>query len=130
DGRARIYNLVNASFRPGIAQIPPDAINIRSTPDGTCIVAFVKEEIKEEIEIMPSSQLDDKNLVTNSEMQVPKQLVRGYVYFCENFSRHASKIIDICFVKSPEIFQFSMFENRQMHLTTIDQEKGTFNSAI
>ncbi|CAG8548283.1 10484_t:CDS:10 [Ambispora gerdemannii] len=125
DGRARIYNLVNDSFRPGIAQIPPDTINVCSTPDGTCIVAFV-EKIEEEIVI---TSKPDKNLESKNETQV-KKLVRGYVYFCEKFSERASKIVDISFIKSPEMFQFSMFKNRQMHLATIDQEKGTFNSSI
>ncbi|CAG8501198.1 7794_t:CDS:10 [Ambispora gerdemannii] len=125
DGRARIYNLVNDSFLPGIIHIPPDAINVRSTPDGTCIVAFVKEEeINDELKITISRQLG-RNFESKDEKKV-----RCYVYFCGNFSQRASKIVDVPFTKSPEIFQFSMFENRQMHLTTIDQEKGIFNSAI
>ncbi|CAG8483333.1 6229_t:CDS:10, partial [Racocetra fulgida] len=45
-GRARIYNLVNGQFRPGIGQIPANATNVVSTPDGACIVAFVKETLQ------------------------------------------------------------------------------------
>ncbi|CAG8727313.1 5341_t:CDS:10, partial [Gigaspora margarita] len=45
-GRARIYNLVNGQFRPGTGQIPANATNVMSTPDGACIVAFVKETLQ------------------------------------------------------------------------------------
>ncbi|CAG8491773.1 7035_t:CDS:10 [Funneliformis caledonium] len=45
-GRARIYNLVNGQFRAGVSQFPSESTAILSTPDGACIVAFVKEPQK------------------------------------------------------------------------------------
>ncbi|CAG8499822.1 1587_t:CDS:10 [Acaulospora colombiana] len=46
-GRARLYNLVTGQFRPSVGQIPENASVILSTPDGACIVAFVRESIQE-----------------------------------------------------------------------------------
>ncbi|CAG8578675.1 7363_t:CDS:2, partial [Dentiscutata heterogama] len=42
NGRARVYNLITNQFLPGTAKFPMNAENIISTPDGSCIVAFVK----------------------------------------------------------------------------------------
>jgi hypothetical protein len=64
-GRARIFNLINQLFRPAVCTFPQNAASILSSPDGSCIVAFVKE-VKEEI-------------------------CRAYVYFCTNFGGSAKK---------------------------------------
>ena len=44
-GRSRIFNLVNQQFRPAICNLPLNTANILSSPDGSCIVAFVKEKL-------------------------------------------------------------------------------------
>ncbi|KAG9305016.1 hypothetical protein G9A89_007419 [Geosiphon pyriformis] len=154
DGRAKIYNLVNDNFRPGISQFPANSKKVMSTPDGTCIVAFVKERMNissgthpEEIEDQNMPDECDSSTDTDSEdepiangleeephvigKEVDNYIAKGYIYFCENFTRDACKIVDIPLAHSSiEIFEFSMFDKRQIHLTTIDHEKGIFHSAM
>ncbi|CAG8442852.1 12656_t:CDS:10 [Acaulospora colombiana] len=163
NGRARVYNFINDSFKPGIAQIPINTSRIMSTPDGTCFVAFVKErkDVKDsrepnknsdgDSEITPtednpdsseesSSNDEDEIMETEESDSAAKpdqqqdsntEVVHGYVFFSEKFSQDASKIIEIPFENpSIELFQFSSFEMRQIHLTTIDQHNGSFQSAI
>ncbi|KAG9305010.1 hypothetical protein G9A89_007413 [Geosiphon pyriformis] len=163
DGRAKIYNLVNDNFRPGISHFPANSKKVMSTPDGTCIVAFVKERMnisfgshQDEIEDQNVPDECDSSTDTASEdepiangledevlrdlagaepdvigKEVDNYIAKGYIYFCENFTRDANKIVEIPLLNpSIEIFEFSMFDKRQIHLTTIDQEKGIFHSAM
>lgn len=59
-GRAKIYSLINDSFRPGIADFPSSATKILSTPDGACIVAFTAEQQEETEDIqMPDVSISD-----------------------------------------------------------------------
>ncbi|RHZ48992.1 hypothetical protein Glove_535g7 [Diversispora epigaea] len=190
NGRARIYNLTNNNFRPGIAQLPANSSRVLSTPDGACIVAFVKEIIhseetkilanvtdcprditsipenvtdcprelqisseiskesedkKETTEIITTSEtrvMDDsitdtqpddpkENLTDGVEKTETEEVVRAYIFFSENFTPNASMIIDVP-LKNPsvELFQFSSFEMQQIHLTTIDQHDGSFQSLV
>ncbi|CAG8444245.1 12971_t:CDS:10 [Acaulospora morrowiae] len=181
NGRARVYNLINNSFRPGIAQLPTDSSRVISTPDGTCFVAFVKETMQTknisdnsvDPEITSTNETDDKEITSTDETDDKEvtstgvldseetrdvnksdetvesenflnsdslfdqsecsttEVVRGYVFFSEKFTQNASKVVEIPF-KNPsiEFFQFSLFNMRQIHLTTIDQYDGSFQSAI
>ncbi|CAG8550727.1 10371_t:CDS:10, partial [Funneliformis caledonium] len=67
-GRAKIYSLINDSFRPGIADFPPSATKILSTSDGYCIVAFtaVQEELND-IEMTDAPISDAENERVNNE---------------------------------------------------------------
>ncbi|CAG8541330.1 7739_t:CDS:10, partial [Scutellospora calospora] len=122
-GRARIYNLINGQFRPGIGHIPANANIVVSTPDGTCIVAFVKGELQTEQSFKDSMDID-KHSVTNEEKYF------AHIYFCSNF-RSPVKVIEMpSTMKSPEYFQFSLIQKRQIHLTTLDLEKYLFCSSI
>ncbi|CAG8614863.1 4874_t:CDS:10, partial [Gigaspora rosea] len=98
-GRARIYNLVNGQFRPGTGQIPANATNVMSTPDGACIVAFVKETIP---------KVEEKYF--------------AYIYFCTSFGKPgANKVIEMPLsMQSFEYHQFSLIHKRQIHITTLD----------
>ena len=46
-GRTRIYNLINMQFRTAVCDLPSNATDVLSSPDGFCIVAFVKEKLNE-----------------------------------------------------------------------------------
>ncbi|RIA84626.1 hypothetical protein C1645_831984 [Glomus cerebriforme] len=129
-GRAKIYSLINDSFRPGIANFPPSATKILSTLDGTCIVAFTTEQEKiEDIEMSDVSILDtenedvsikkpfdndatlnsDEKLETNNLLNdIRKEelrksgsdFVNAHIYFVDTFSQNAKKVIMIPFTKS------------------------------
>ena len=46
-GRARIFNLVNQQFKPAVCKFPPNTENVLSSPDGSCIIAFVRKKIED-----------------------------------------------------------------------------------
>ncbi|RHZ48993.1 hypothetical protein Glove_535g6 [Diversispora epigaea] len=115
NGRARIYSLVNNDFYPGVAQFPNNTFKAMSSPDGTCIVAFVKEKSKED------------SSPTNYDMI---DVIRGDVYFTENFSQNADIVIKVPFKHASTDFQFSTINDRQLHLTTIDKQGGSFQSLM
>jgi hypothetical protein len=77
-GRAKILDLTNDQFLADFSQFPPESTRILSTPDGACIVAFVKEQ-----------QSDNINSELNFEP--PKEIVKAYVYFTAELGRPASK---------------------------------------
>ncbi|RHZ74826.1 hypothetical protein Glove_219g14 [Diversispora epigaea] len=63
--------------------------------------------------------------------EITEEVVRAHIFFSENFTPNASMIIDVP-LKNPsvELFQFSSFEMQQIHLTTIDQHNGSFQSLV
>ena len=73
-GQARIFNLINQRFRPAICNLPPNTANVLSSPDGSCIVAFVKETIDKSI-----------NDIINDDSIEEKDVCTAHVYFCTNF---------------------------------------------
>ncbi|KAF0553041.1 kinase-like protein [Gigaspora margarita] len=125
-GRARIYNLLNCQFRPGIGQFPANAASIMSTPDGLCIIAFVKETLKieqpfEDDNVEPYSSIINTNI---------NEKYYAYIYFCTSFERPDAKVIEIPLdMQFFEYFQFSLI-HKQIHLTTLDLENGLFFSSI
>jgi hypothetical protein len=94
-GHARIFNLINQQFRPAVCNLPPNTANVLSSPDGSCIVAFVKEEIvvdnftngdKRENDEMADATSNEKDSI-NKENDV-KEI---YVYFCTKFGGSVGK---------------------------------------
>ncbi|CAJ0860021.1 15726_t:CDS:10, partial [Entrophospora sp. SA101] len=75
--KAKIYNLVTGQFRPATLQFPPDSINMSSTPDGSCIVVFVKEK-----------SIKSLQAVSNED-----DIFKAHVYFCSNLGSTANKRI-------------------------------------
>ncbi|CAI2161648.1 17233_t:CDS:10, partial [Funneliformis geosporum] len=134
-GRARIYNLVNGQFRAGVSQFPSESIAILSSPDGACIVAFVKEQ-KKSIKSLGDeggyiSNDQENNQLSSKTFESPKKIVKAYIYFCAEFGKPASKVIDMPHnMQSSEFFQFSILHKRQIHLTTFDINSGIFHSVI
>ncbi|RHZ79713.1 hypothetical protein Glove_141g84 [Diversispora epigaea] len=111
NGQARIYNLNNASFQPGKSQLPINTNLVLSTPDGTCFVAFTTEG------------------ASTNEINVNH--IRAYVYLCEKLTKNAIKVIDIPFTNpTVDLFRFSLLNNKQIYLTTIDQQNGKFQSVL
>ncbi|CAB4409762.1 unnamed protein product [Rhizophagus irregularis] len=147
-GRARIYNLVNGQFRAGVSQFPPESSAILSTPDGACIVAFVKEpslSVNEnknhtiDLSIEPESKnfenedqnpcLENIEISDNRSPQSQSEIVKAHIYFCTEFGKPANKVIEMpTNMQSLELYQFSILHKRQIHLTTLDY--GSFRSVI
>ncbi|CAJ0749831.1 22657_t:CDS:10 [Entrophospora sp. SA101] len=135
NGRAKIYNLITGQFRPATL---PDSTNISSTPDGSCIVVFVKEKST------TSSSNDENGTDVDSDNECPEEqkhsknkdltpndVFKAYVYFCSNMGNTANKVVELpSNMDSLEFFQFSTINDRQMHLTTIDVENNLFHSLI
>ncbi|CAJ0745699.1 13896_t:CDS:10, partial [Entrophospora sp. SA101] len=110
NGKTKIYNLVTGQFHPATLQFPPDSINMSSTPDGSCIVVFVKE----------------KSTASNND-----ENGTAYVYFCSNMGNTANKVVELPpNMNSIELLQFSSINNRQIHLTTIDIKNNLFLSLV
>ncbi|CAG8485102.1 8847_t:CDS:10 [Acaulospora morrowiae] len=135
-GRARLYNLVNGQFRPSEGKIPENASTVLSTPDGACIVAFVRESMREvdhhtlsdSIDNDLSSDADGDSIPEKSVKEI--EVCRAHVYFCSNFGQPASKIIELPSDLNLECLQFSQLCKRQMHLMSLDLEKRMFHSLI
>ncbi|GES75141.1 hypothetical protein GLOIN_2v1781568 [Rhizophagus clarus] len=105
-GRARIFNLVNLQFRPAACNFPHNLVNVLSSPDGSCIMAFAKE--------VPEN----------------REINRVYVYFFKSFGGSPSKEIDLpSNFKSLEFLQISYID-RQTHLVSLDLQNGCFNSLL
>lgn len=134
-GQARFYNLDNACFQRGKAQLPVNANHIISTPDGACFVAFVKDG-NSTINFTTDSTT---NFSTDSSIkelidvtgEINKTPIKLHVYFYEKFTKNALKVVDCPFaVSSINLTNFSIFGNRQIYLTTIDQKNGNFQSVL
>lgn len=97
-----------------------------STPDGLCIIAFVKETLKieqpfEDDNVEPYSSIINTNI---------NEKYYAYIYFCTSFERPDAKVIEIPLdMQFFEYFQFSLI-HKQIHLTTLDLENGLFFSSI
>ncbi|CAB4409781.1 unnamed protein product [Rhizophagus irregularis] len=135
-GRARIFNLINLQFRPAVCNLPPNTVNVLSSPDGSCIVAFVKEKIKVENSTNDENENDEEDDLTDDEQGSTnresdlKEICRAYVYFCANFGGSVSKVIDLPpTIQSLEYLQFTCIK-LQTHLMSLDLENGCFNSII
>ncbi|CAI2161360.1 13694_t:CDS:10 [Funneliformis geosporum] len=146
-GRARIFNLVTQQFRPAICKLPSNTSNVLSSPDGSCIVAFVKENLKSntinidsvESRCTTDGESDGDSVVTNHEQQQDdsvkvgniKETCRAYVYFCANFGDSVSKVVDLpTALQSLEFLQFTCINKIQTHLMSFDLQSGCFNSSI
>ncbi|CAI2190544.1 6986_t:CDS:2 [Funneliformis geosporum] len=68
-GRARIYNLAKGQFRTDVSQFPPDSTKILSTPDGICIVAFVKEQQQSLFPEVESSEITLDKIIDDGTPQ-------------------------------------------------------------
>ena len=88
-GQARIFNLINKKFRPAVCMFPSNTINVLSSPDGSCIVAFVKEKIASDKSISVDQTLaNDKGRDSTKKIE---EICRAYVYFCSNFGGSVKK---------------------------------------
>jgi hypothetical protein len=89
-GRARIFNLVNLQFRPAVCNFPCNLVNVLSSPDGSCIVAFAKE-ILEDTPDKTDSIITTGNKEQHDYNNDIKEINRVYVYFSKNFGGSVSK---------------------------------------
>ncbi|PKY52349.1 hypothetical protein RhiirA4_469932 [Rhizophagus irregularis] len=114
-GQALIFNLINQRFRPAVSKFPSNTANVLSTPDGSCIVAFVKEKVYDD-EIADSRG---------------KDICRAYVYFCANFGGSVSKVVNLPQnLESLVFLQFTRVNKLQTHLLSFDLPDGYLTSAI
>ncbi|RIA99609.1 hypothetical protein C1645_746686 [Glomus cerebriforme] len=122
DGQTRSFNLVNQRFRPAVCNFPSNTANVLSSPDGSCIVAFVKENIDDNKSI---------NEITDDKEHDSTEVCRAYVYFCTNFGGSASKVVNLpSNLQSLEFLQFTCVNKLQIHLMTFDLQNGYLNSVI
>ncbi|CAB4410523.1 unnamed protein product [Rhizophagus irregularis] len=128
-GRARIFNLVNLQFRPAVCNFPCNLVNVLSSPNGSCIVAFAKEILKDKPDEVDSIIYpDNKEQFDNNNI---REINRAYVYFYKNFGNPVSKVIDLPLnFKSLEFLQISCINNRQTHLISFDLQNGCLNSLL
>ncbi|GBC20090.2 hypothetical protein GLOIN_2v1880492 [Rhizophagus irregularis DAOM 181602=DAOM 197198] len=121
-GRARVFNLANLQFRPAVCNFPYyNLVNVLSSPDGSCIVAFTKEADS-------IISTDNKEQHDNDDI---KEINRAYVYFFETFGGPVSKVVDLPLsFKSLEFLQISCFNNQQTHLITFDLQNGCLKSLL
>jgi len=145
-GRARIFNLVNKQFRPAVCKLPSNTSNVLSSPDVSCIVAFVKENLEKNMvnidsvdsSITTDDESDYDSVITNEEQQDDsvkdgniKEICRAYVYFGANFGDSVSKVVDLpTSLQSLDFLQFTCINKIQTHLTSFDLQSGCYNSAI
>ncbi|GES77129.1 hypothetical protein GLOIN_2v1781565 [Rhizophagus clarus] len=126
NGRARIFNLVNLQFRPAVCNFPCNLVNVLSSPDGSCVVALVKEK-PDETESIISSDIENQDDYNS----VIKEINRAYVYFSKNFGGTVSKVIDLPLdFNSLEFLQISCINNRQTYLVSLDLQNGCLNSLL
>jgi hypothetical protein len=85
-GRARIFNLITLQFRPAVCNFPCNLVNVLSSPDGSCIVAFTKEKSNEADSIISADNKEQHDY--NEDI---KEINRAYVYFSENFGGSVSE---------------------------------------
>ncbi|PKK63344.1 hypothetical protein RhiirC2_869789 [Rhizophagus irregularis] len=85
NGRARIFNVITRQFRPAVCNFPFNLVNVLSSPDGSCIMAFVevRPEEADSIIFTGNKEHQDYNEI--------KKIKRIYVYFSENFGGSVSK---------------------------------------
>ncbi|CAI2192151.1 5809_t:CDS:10, partial [Funneliformis geosporum] len=134
-GRARIYNLAKGQFRAVVSQFPPDSTKILSTPDSTCIVAFVKEQQQSLLPEVESSEITHGKIIDDGTPQKNdeslKYRVNVYVYFYSEFGKPANKVVEMpSSMQSLEYFKFTILKNRQIYLTTLDINNGVSQALI
>ncbi|PKC68809.1 hypothetical protein RhiirA1_440393 [Rhizophagus irregularis] len=125
NGRARIFNVITRQFRPAVCNFPFNLVNVLSSPDGSCIMAFVevRPEEADSIIFTGNKEHQDYNEI--------KKINRVYVYFSENFGGSVSKVIDLpSNFKSLESLQISCINDRQTHLISLDLQNGCLNSLL
>ncbi|CAH1767584.1 10057_t:CDS:2, partial [Entrophospora sp. SA101] len=114
------------------------SINMSSTPDGSCIVVFVKEKSTASNddengtgEKNEDNECPEEQKGSNSKDLTSNDVFKAYVYFCSNLGKTANKVVELpSNMNSLQLFQFSSINGCQMHLTTIDIENNLFHSLI
>lgn len=151
NGQTRIYNLDSSRFQPEEVQLPIDTKHVLSTPEGTCIVAFTQDKpLNSNVsESFAPTSTDPAvtdftsnpaqilaNCTTSpplnlTDIMMGSNLTRAHIYFCEKFTGHAVKIIDLSFTDSSvNLLNFSLLDNRQIHLVAIDPLNRKFRSVL
>ncbi|GBB83177.1 hypothetical protein RclHR1_00010059 [Rhizophagus clarus] len=130
NGRARIFNLVRLHFQPSVCDFPHNLVNVLSSPDGSCVVAFTREMLKNKPDEIDSITFTDNEEQQDYDNDI-REINRVYVYFFKNFGGSPSKVIDLpSDFKSLESLQISCIDNRQTHLISLDLQNGYFNSLL
>ncbi|CAG8744074.1 32109_t:CDS:2, partial [Racocetra persica] len=67
----------------------------------------------------------------NNSQVLTRDIVRGYVFFLEKFSKNANKIIDVPFsYPTIELFQFASLTSKHNHLMAINQHNNSLQSLL
>ncbi|CAG8825224.1 35928_t:CDS:2, partial [Racocetra persica] len=108
-----------------IGQVPANATNVVSTPDGAYIVAFVKETPQNVDSSENNSEINsDTDKTTNTTKATEKYF--AYIYFCASFGKLDSKKRSLGQVRLSDTTQdanFSIVEGKNTNFTK-DVHKG------
>ncbi|CAG8514358.1 11433_t:CDS:10, partial [Scutellospora calospora] len=89
---------------------------------------------QESVDNLTESKLQQNTMVQskiNNSQVLNIDIVHGYVFFLEKFSKNANKVIEVPFDSSTiEFFQFCSLANKQTHLITIDLHNNNFQSLM
>ncbi|CAI2180537.1 19077_t:CDS:10, partial [Funneliformis geosporum] len=143
-GRARIFDFKQMIFQSAVYNFPSNSANVLSSPDGSCIVAFVKENIGYSSLDSASDSKDDDTEIKHIKENINGsnykenydiswnniEICRAHVYFCINNGVTFSKVVDLPTFYSLEFLQFTCINKLQTHLLILDLQNGLFNSLI
>ncbi|KAF0421089.1 e3 ubiquitin-protein ligase trip12 [Gigaspora margarita] len=94
-------------------------------------LATIPQEV---VDDLTESKLQQDTMIqskTNNSQILNRNIVRGYVFFLENFSKNANKVIEVSFpYPTTEFFQFFLLPNKQVHLITVDLHNKIFQSLM
>ncbi|CAI2198154.1 11401_t:CDS:2, partial [Funneliformis geosporum] len=105
------------------------------TPDGICIVAFVKEQQQSLFSEVESSEITRQNHVDGTPQKSDESLkhrVNLYsMYILYRIWKPANKVVGMpSSMQSLKYFKFTILQNRQFYLTTIDINNGVSQALI
>ncbi|CAG8532657.1 10245_t:CDS:2, partial [Racocetra fulgida] len=118
---------------------------IKTIPENTCSEMRTDNETtksssidnitkNKEFEIINQGSIDDSietDLHQDTTQALNREVVRGYVFFLEKFSKDANKVIEVPFTNpNIELFQFTSLADKQVHLVTIDLYNNILQSLM
>ncbi|RIB16915.1 hypothetical protein C2G38_2188736 [Gigaspora rosea] len=109
---------------------------IETIPENVCTeipTITSSQDSQENMDVSRESEVQDNSTLSaiNSTQVLNRDIVRGYVYFLEKFNKDANKLIEVPFTNPTiELFQFTSFLNKQLHLISIDLHNNTFQSLM
>ncbi|RUS29883.1 hypothetical protein BC938DRAFT_480113 [Jimgerdemannia flammicorona] len=151
DGRVRVYSLITGQFQPADGKFPPNG-EVRCSPDGTCLIAFVGKENYCSLdtegvspESTPSNQQhddddnddDDRIFISQSTTTLASANkadsdtgdVDAHVYFVKDL-KAASKVLTLNGIGNIGAIKITALRGLQPHLLYVKTSHKYFASKI